>query len=291
MRAATPIAGARIPVPPRLAAGGAPGRARRRAPRVFPRALWRNDDEAENDDDVEAPVPMVSSRLRAEVSAFYDGAVRRALADPFMPYENLSGIINLAECETSAGWSPREAQDEPDCTRAELVDATVTELAQLFGQSGVEATPALAVSLVAPGVTFDDTSEEGEDGRENIFTDASSPESDDGGDEKGDGEAIKKNARRKKKKRAAIGASAGGGFVWTRLTPFQDAPTWEGEADLHASLVETYGVLLAPGMLRGASEPGWFLMCVAGRDEETLLTGVDRLRTQLLQRKFLHGRW
>jgi hypothetical protein len=55
--------------------------------------------------------------------------------------------------------------------------------------------------------------------------------------------------------------------------------------------VETYGVLLAPGMLRGASEPGWFLMCVAGRDEETLLTGVDRLRTQLLQRKFLHGRW
>jgi hypothetical protein len=44
-------------------------------------------------------------------------------------------------------------------------------------------------------------------------------------------------------------------------------------------------------MLRGASEPGWFLMCVAGRDEETLLTGVDRLRTQLLQRKFLHGRW
>jgi hypothetical protein len=108
---------------------------------------------------------MVSSRLRAEVSAFYDGAVRRALADPFVPYENLSGIINLAECETSAGWSPREAQDEPDCTRAELVDATVTELAQLFGQSGVEATPALAVSLVAPGVTFDDTSEAREDGR------------------------------------------------------------------------------------------------------------------------------
>ena len=287
MRAATPIAGARLPVPPRLAAGGAPGRARRRAPRFFPRALWRNDDEAGNDDDVEAPVPMVSSRLRAEVSAFYDGAVRRALADPFVPYENLSGIINLAECETSAGWSPREAQDEPDCTRAELVDATVTELAQLFGQSGVEATPALAVSLVAPGVTFDDTSEAREDGRVNDTDVNMSPESDDGGDESS-GEATEENARPDE---AAIGGSNVGGFVWTRLTPFQDAPTWEGEADLHASLVETYGVLLAPGMLRGASEPGWFLMCVAGRDEETLLTGVDRLRTQLLQRKFLHGRW
>ena len=38
-------------------------------------------------------------------------------------------------------------------------------------------------------------------------------------------------------------------------------------------------------------ENGWFLMCVAERDEEVLLTGLDRLRTQLLQRKFLHGRW
>ena len=68
---------------------------------------------------------MVRSRLRAEVSAFYDGAVRRALADPFVPYENLSGIINLAECETSAGFCPRDARDEPKCTRAELVDNTV----------------------------------------------------------------------------------------------------------------------------------------------------------------------
>ena len=109
MRAATPIAGARLLVPPCLAAGGSPERTRRRAPRVLPRALWRNDDEVDGDGDAEAPVPTLSSRLRAEVSAFYDGAVRRALADPFVPYENLSGIINLAECETSAGWSPREA--------------------------------------------------------------------------------------------------------------------------------------------------------------------------------------
>ena len=77
--------------------------------------------------------------------------------------------------------------------RAELVDATVTELAQLFGQSGVEATPALAVSLVAPGVTFDDTSEAREDGRVND-TDVTSPESDDGGDESS-GEATEENAR------------------------------------------------------------------------------------------------
>ena len=204
---------------------------------------------------------MQNNRPPSDKSEGAGGAVRRALADPFVPYENLSGIINLAECETSAGFCPRDARDEPDCTRAELVDNTVAELTQLFGQSGVEATPALAVKLVAPGV-FDDTTGDAEENE--------------------GGRAVGS---------ASVGTSSGGGFVWTRLTPFQDAPTWEGEADLHASLVETYGVLLAPGMLRGAAEPGWFLMCVAGRDEETLLTGVDRLRTQLFQRKFLHGRW
>ena len=35
---------------------------------------------------------------------------------------------------------------------------------------------------------------------------------------------------------------------------------WEGEADLWESMLETYNLLLAPGALRGAAEPGWFLM-------------------------------
>jgi hypothetical protein len=86
--------------------------------------------------------------------------------------------------------------------------------------------------------------------------------------------------------------AGGGGFVWMRLSPFTDPPDdWTGEAELWESLLETYGLLLAPGALRGAAEPGWFLCCVNGRDEEALLVGMDRLRTQLLQRKFLHGRW
>lgn len=86
--------------------------------------------------------------------------------------------------------------------------------------------------------------------------------------------------------------AGGGGFVWMQLSPFTDPPDdWTGEAELWESLLETYGLLLAPGALRGAAEPGWFLCCVNGRDEEALLVGMDRLRTQLLQRKFLHGRW
>jgi hypothetical protein len=35
---------------------------------------------------------------------------------------------------------------------------------------------------------------------------------------------------------------------------------WEGEAELWESMLETYNLLLAPGALRGAAEPGWYLM-------------------------------
>ena len=73
--------------------------------------------------------------------------------------------------------------------------------------------------------------------------------------------------------------------------PVEDSHCVVFRAELWESLLETYGLLLAPGALRGAAEPGWFLCCVNGRDEEALLVGMDRLRTQLLQRKFLHGRW
>ena len=107
------------------------------------------------------------------------------------------------------------------------------------------------------------------------------------------------------------GPGLGPGFVRLRLAQFQDDPcSWDAEAELWESMVETYGVLLRPGAIgwrdgcvtddgdesepfgtQHSSEPGIFLACVAGRSEEALLTGMDRLRTQLLQRKFLHGRW
>ena len=272
MRGGTPVGSARFAGTPRRlctsrnkarAGRGARGRGSQTT------AQWEHEDDVVEESP--SPVPMVSSSLRQSVSSFYDSAVHRALADPFVPYENISGIINLGECDTSDGWSPNVEQDAPDMTMAELVDATVAELTGLFGQSGVEAAPALALGVVAPGIggiyIVGDDSVDGGDSIDN--------------DNTGTNPTIN----------GTIGSSSGGGFVWCKLTQFQGSDDWEGEAELCESLVETYGVLLTPGMLRGTSEPGWFLMCVAGRDEETLLTGVDRLRTQLTQRKFLHGRW
>lgn len=190
------------------------------------------------------------------LSARYADAVRRAADDPFVPYENANGIVNLAECSTTlrtnlggtpggGGWD-----DPPEGTPDELARATVAELGALFGQGGVEAT-------------------------------------------------------------AVTGPGLGPGFVRLHLAQFQDDPrSWASEAELWESMVETYGVLLRPGAIgwrdgcvtddgdesepfgtQHSSEPGIFLACVAGRSEEALLTGMDRLRTQLLQRKFLHGRW
>ena len=180
--------------------------------------------------------PEVRHRLEG---AFAD-AVARASHDPFVPYENATGIVNLAECSTSNGGGMGAGagggwDDPPEGTVDEVVIATVRELEGLFGQGGVEAT------------AFNPT---------------------DGG--------------------------LGPGFVRLSLSQFQDDPhSWASEAELWESMVETYGVLLVPGALVEPAEtsPGTFLACCAGRSEEALLTGMDRLRTQLLQRKFLHGRW
>ena len=83
------------------------------------------------------------------------------------------------------------------------------------------------------------------------------------------------------------------GFVRLRLAPFQDDPeTFEAEVDLWEHMYEVYGVLLKPGLLHDAKmPPGTFFACPLGRSEDALITGIDRLQRQLMQRKLLHGRW
>ena len=93
---------------------------------------------------------------------------------------------------------------------------------------------------------------------------------------------------------SGVHAEAAGedGYVEMRLAPFQDEPeSWHGEVELWESLLETFGLLLLPGALRGTARPGSFFACPLGKSEEALLTGIDRLQTQLTQRKFLYGRW
>ena len=55
-----------------------------------------------------------------------------------------------------------------------------------------------------------------------------------------------------------------------------DDARWDAEAKLWDALANTFGVLIVPGSLCGAFEPGFFRVAVAG-EEATLREGLDRL--------------
>ena len=83
--------------------------------------------------------------MRHRLEGAFADAVARASHDPFVPYENATGIVNLAECSTSNGGGMGAGagggwDDPPEGTVDEVVIATVRELEGLFGQGGVEAT-------------------------------------------------------------------------------------------------------------------------------------------------------
>ena len=91
----------------------------------------------------------------------------------------------------------------------------------------------------------------------------------------------------KRKTPAAVSARAddGGLHVWVDLRPFlpgsggfenDDDARWDAEAKLWDALANTFGVLVVPGSLCGACEPGFFRVAVAG-EEATLREGLERL--------------
>eukprot|EP00854_Cymbomonas_tetramitiformis_P005357 gene5357-6500_t len=69
-------------------------------------------------------------------------------------------------------------------------------------------------------------------------------------------------------------------FLDSDGTAWNSSPDFEQELALFDELFEVHGVLLAPGALFGASEPGWFRMNVAW-DEDALIDGIDRLSLAL----------
>ena len=119
----------------------------RRVARARARLRDGEGDDDDEGDDAGARHGPVPARVSVPLSNLYDRAVRRALADPFVPYENVAGIINLAECASGDGWRATGLEDAPDLSPSALVDATLAELRDLFGASGVVAEAALTFAL------------------------------------------------------------------------------------------------------------------------------------------------
>jgi hypothetical protein len=93
------------------------------------------------------------------------------------------------------------------------------------------------------------------------------------------------NGKRKTPAAVAARADDGGLHVWVDLRPFlpgsgasddEDDARWDAEAKLWDALANTFGVLVVPGSLCGAFEPGFFRVAVAG-EEATLREGLERL--------------
>lgn len=70
-------------------------------------------------------------------------------------------------------------------------------------------------------------------------------------------------------------ASDGGAVAWVDLRRWCGG-SWAGEARVWDQLASVHRVLLVPGCLCGAAEPGWFRACVAGT-EEAMMEGLERL--------------
>ena len=77
----------------------------------------------------------------------------------------------------------------------------------------------------------------------------------------------------------ACSPSDGGAVAWLDLREWC-GESWADEARLWDQLASIHRVLLVPGGLCGASEPGWFRLCVAGTGE-ALEEGLQRLELGL----------
>lgn len=73
-----------------------------------------------------------------------------------------------------------------------------------------------------------------------------------------------------------------GMFVWFSLRNFlPSSPTWEDEKKLWQHVYDVAKVVLTPGADCAMNEPGWFRMCFAAVDRDTLQVAVHRIEAAL----------
>ncbi|CAI9764189.1 unnamed protein product [Fraxinus pennsylvanica] len=71
------------------------------------------------------------------------------------------------------------------------------------------------------------------------------------------------------------------------LRPFLSEPTFEGEMALWRVIINDVKLNVSPGSSFHCVEPGWFRVCFANMDDETMEIALQRIRTFVGERKEL----
>lgn len=79
--------------------------------------------------------------------------------------------------------------------------------------------------------------------------------------------------------------SNAGLFCWMDLRPLLEEPTFEAEMTLWHVIIEKVKLNVSPGSSFHCSEPGWFRVCFANMDNETMKIALTRIISFVLQTK------
>ncbi|XP_068649239.1 1-aminocyclopropane-1-carboxylate synthase 7-like [Aristolochia californica] len=78
-------------------------------------------------------------------------------------------------------------------------------------------------------------------------------------------------------------------FCWMNLSPLLEKPTRDGELRLWKSILHEVKLNVSPGSSCHCSEPGWFRVCFANMNEQTLQVALKRIHEFMEQRKKHQG--
>ncbi|GJV24187.1 1-aminocyclopropane-1-carboxylate synthase-like protein [Tanacetum coccineum] len=81
--------------------------------------------------------------------------------------------------------------------------------------------------------------------------------------------------------------SNAGLFFWMDLRRFLKEPTFESEMTFWRTIIDEIKLNVSPGQSFHCSEPGWFRVCFANMDDETVTVAVRRIESFVLQSKMI----
>ncbi|PWA52664.1 ACC synthase 1 [Artemisia annua] len=81
--------------------------------------------------------------------------------------------------------------------------------------------------------------------------------------------------------------SNAGLFFWMDLRRFLKEPTFESEMTFWRTIINEIKLNVSPGQSFHCSEPGWFRVCFANMDDETVTVAVRRIESFVLESKMI----